>query len=142
MTPQYRSHSRARPRLTRIRWEVAEIVGICRANGYIQPRAYQGIYNAVHRRVEPELFPCLRKFGIAFYEFNPLGGGFFTGRYRSLEDSVEPGSRFDPNKGMGKVRAIRPQGRLVSVFLPSCSRSSLRRSDAELPRAVLERAIL
>lgn len=21
--------------------------------------------------VEPELFPCLRKFGIAFYEFNP-----------------------------------------------------------------------
>ena len=32
---------------------------------------YQGIYNAIHRKVEPELFPCLRKFGIAFYEFNP-----------------------------------------------------------------------
>ncbi|KAI0706003.1 Aldo/keto reductase [Cerioporus squamosus] len=83
-------------------WEVAEIVGICKANGYIQPTAYQGIYNAIHRKVEPELFPCLRKFGIAFYEFNPLGGGFFTGRYRSLEDTVEPGSRFDPNKGQGK----------------------------------------
>ncbi|KAI0633852.1 Aldo/keto reductase [Trametes polyzona] len=83
-------------------WEVAEIVGICRANGYIQPTAYQGIYNAIHRKVEPELFPCLRKFGIAFYEFNPLGGGFFTGRYRSLEDQVEPGSRFDPTKGQGK----------------------------------------
>ena len=52
-------------------WEVAEIVGICRANGYIQPTAYQGIYNAMHRKVEPELFPCLRKFGIAFYGFNP-----------------------------------------------------------------------
>lgn len=25
----------------------------------------------MHRKVEPELFPCLRKFGIAFYEFNP-----------------------------------------------------------------------
>ena len=114
------------------------MVGICRANGYIQPTAYQGIYNAIHRRVEPELFPCLRKFGIAFYEFNPLGGGFFTGRYRSLEDSVEPGSRFDLNKGMGKVRAIRPQARLVSAFPPSCSRSSLRRSDVELPRTLLE----
>jgi hypothetical protein len=55
----------------RFRWEVAEIVGICKANGYIQPTAYQGIYNAVHRAVEPELFPCLRKFGISFYEFNP-----------------------------------------------------------------------
>ncbi|KAI0753611.1 Aldo/keto reductase [Fomes fomentarius] len=83
-------------------WEVAEIVQICRANGYIQPTAYQGIYNAIHRKVEPELFPCLRKFGIAFYEFNPLGGGFFTGKYRSLQDEVEPGSRFDPKKGQGK----------------------------------------
>ncbi|OSD03823.1 Aldo/keto reductase [Trametes coccinea BRFM310] len=83
-------------------WEVAEMVGICKANGYIQPTAYQGIYNAIHRKVEPELFPCLRKFGIAFYEFNPLGGGFFTGRYRSLNDPVEPGSRFDPEKNQGK----------------------------------------
>ncbi|KAJ3766687.1 Aldo/keto reductase [Lentinula raphanica] len=83
-------------------WEVAEIVGICKANGYIMPSAYQGIYNAVHRGAEPELFPCLRKFGISFYEFNPLGGGFFTGRYTSLDDQVEPGSRFDPNKAQGK----------------------------------------
>ncbi|KIK64065.1 hypothetical protein GYMLUDRAFT_40297 [Collybiopsis luxurians FD-317 M1] len=83
-------------------WEVAEIVGICKANGYIMPSAYQGIYNAVHRTAEPELFPCLRKYGISFYEFNPLGGGFFTGRYTSLEDQVEPGSRFDPNKPQGQ----------------------------------------
>ena len=32
-------------------WEVAEIVAICRAHGYIQPTAYQGIYNAIHRSV-------------------------------------------------------------------------------------------
>ena len=52
-------------------WEVAEIVGICRANGYVQPSVYQGIYNAIQRKVEPELLPCLRKFGIAFFAFNP-----------------------------------------------------------------------
>ncbi|KAJ3907283.1 Aldo/keto reductase [Lentinula edodes] len=87
-------------------WEVAEIVGICKANGYILPSAYQGIYNAVHRAAEPELFPCLRKFGISFYEFNPLDGGFFTGRYTSVDsDQVEPGSRFDPNKAQGKAVA-------------------------------------
>ena len=89
-------------------WEVAEICEICKTNGYILPSAYQGIYNAIHRKVEPELFPCLRKFGIAFYEFNPLGGGLFTGRYRSLEEAVEPGSRFDPTKGQGKVRHFLP----------------------------------
>ncbi|KAI0944310.1 hypothetical protein AcW1_002053 [Taiwanofungus camphoratus] len=83
-------------------WEVAEIVQICKANGYVQPTAYQGIYNAIHRKVEPELFPCLRKYGISFYEFNPLGGGFFTGRYNSPDEKVEPGSRFDPEKGQGR----------------------------------------
>ncbi|KAI0265383.1 Aldo/keto reductase [Gloeopeniophorella convolvens] len=83
-------------------WEVAEIVSICRTNGYIQPTAYQGIYNAIHRGVEPELFPCLRKFGISFYEFNALGGGFFTGRYSSIDDQVEPGTRFDPSMAQGQ----------------------------------------
>ncbi|KIK54557.1 hypothetical protein GYMLUDRAFT_1022648 [Collybiopsis luxurians FD-317 M1] len=83
-------------------WEVAEIVGICKANGYILPSAYQGIYNAIHRTVEPELFPCLRKYGISFYEFNPLGGGFFTGRYTSMGDQVEAGSRFDPTSLQGQ----------------------------------------
>ena len=53
------------------RWEVAQICELCRANGWIQPTAYQGIYNAIHRKVEPELFPCLRYYGIAFYAFNP-----------------------------------------------------------------------
>lgn len=83
-------------------WEVAEIIGICKANGYVQPVVYQGVYNAIHRSVEPELLPCLRKFGIAFYGFNPLGGGFFTGRYTSQSDEVEKGSRFDPERWQGK----------------------------------------
>ncbi|KAJ7632500.1 Aldo/keto reductase [Roridomyces roridus] len=83
-------------------WEVAEMVKICEANGYVKPTAYQGIYNAIHRAVEPELFPCLRKFGISFYEFNPLAGGFLTGRYASLDDRPEAGSRFDPERNQGK----------------------------------------
>ncbi|KAJ6465205.1 Aldo/keto reductase [Mycena vitilis] len=83
-------------------WEVAEMVGICKRHGYIQPTAYQGIYNAIHRGVEPELLPALRKFGIAFYEFNPLAGGFFTDRYVSADDQPESGSRFDPERNQGK----------------------------------------
>ncbi|KII89013.1 hypothetical protein PLICRDRAFT_593148 [Plicaturopsis crispa FD-325 SS-3] len=75
-------------------WEVAEIVGICKANGYVQPTVYEGLYNAVQRNVEPELFPCLRKFGIAFYAFSPLGGGFFTGRYKAIDDAADGKSRF------------------------------------------------
>lgn len=32
-----------------------------------------------------------------------VGGGFFTGRYTSLDDKAEPGSRFDPEKLQGKA---------------------------------------
>ena len=34
---------------------------------YIRMITYMLIFSGV----EPELFPCLRKFGISFYEFNP-----------------------------------------------------------------------
>ncbi|KAF7440761.1 hypothetical protein PC9H_001109 [Pleurotus ostreatus] len=84
-------------------WEVAEIVGICKANRYILPTVYQGIYNAIHRHVEPELFPCLRKYSISFYEFSPLAGGFLTDRYLSPEVQVKKGSRFDPESVQGKL---------------------------------------
>ncbi|EPQ51525.1 Aldo/keto reductase [Gloeophyllum trabeum ATCC 11539] len=84
-------------------WEVAEMVMICRKNGWIAPTVYQGVYNALHRGVEPELFPCLRKFGISFYEFNPLAGGYLTGRYMSPDAPAEKGSRFDPETLVGKI---------------------------------------
>ncbi|EIN07863.1 Aldo/keto reductase [Punctularia strigosozonata HHB-11173 SS5] len=88
-------------------WEVAQICEICKANGYVQPTVYQGFYNALQRAVEPELFPCLRKYGISFYAFNCLAGGFFTGKYLSKEDQAEPGSRFDDSRMLGKfVRSL------------------------------------
>jgi len=87
-------------------WEVAQICGICEKHGWVKPVVYQGIYNALHRSVEPELFPCLRAHGMAFYAYNPLGGGFFTGNF-TKESSVEQGSRFDPEKWQGKMYRIR-----------------------------------
>lgn len=82
-------------------WEVAQIWEICDRNGWIKPVAYQGVYNALHRAVESELFPALRHYGIAFYEFNPLAGGFLTDRYTRETANIEPGSRFDPNRKQG-----------------------------------------
>nr|GAT51696.1 predicted protein [Mycena chlorophos] len=88
-------------------WEVAEMVGICKANNYIQPTIYQGVYNAIQRSAEPELFPALRKFGIAFYEFSPLAGGFFTGKYASMESEAAAGSRMNPDNLPGKSMRAR-----------------------------------
>lgn len=82
-------------------WEVAQICELCEANGWKKPDVYQGVYNALHRAVEPELFPCLRHYGIAFYEFNPVAGGMLTDRYRRDTEVHEEGSRFDPRRAQG-----------------------------------------
>ena len=83
-------------------WEVSELVTIAKANGWIQPTVYQGLYNCIHRIVEAELFPCLRKHGISFYLFNPVAGGILVGRYQDASGSDKPNSRFDPNTAQGK----------------------------------------
>ncbi|OMP83500.1 Aflatoxin B1 aldehyde reductase member 3 [Diplodia seriata] len=84
-------------------WEVAQMCEICRANGWIQPTVYQGLYNAFHRKVEEELVPCLRRYGIALYVFNPLAGGFLTSRYHRDQKEFAEGERFDPKRWQGKL---------------------------------------
>ncbi|KAJ9648056.1 hypothetical protein H2199_001833 [Coniosporium tulheliwenetii] len=68
-----------------------------------------GVYNALHRAVEPELFACLRHYGIAFYAYNPLAGAYLTNRYHREDtaDKVEAGSRFDPARWQGKMYRAR-----------------------------------
>ncbi|XP_077428571.1 aflatoxin B1 aldehyde reductase member 3 [Vanacampus margaritifer] len=79
-------------------WEVAEIVCLCRQNNWIVPTVYQGMYNATTRRVETELLPCLRYFGMKFYAYNPLAGGLLTGKYHYEDkDASQPAGRFFGN---------------------------------------------
>ena len=72
-------------------WQVVDIWHVCRQNGWVSPSVYQGIYNSITRDVERELFPALRNFGIRFYAYNPLAGGFLTGRYRRFHETPREG---------------------------------------------------
>lgn len=84
-------------------WEVAQICEICKKNDWVKPSVYQGVYNALQRTIEAELFPCLKFYGIALYAFQPLAGGFLTGRYSRDQATFEQGSRFDPKHVQGKM---------------------------------------
>ncbi|XP_020828794.1 aflatoxin B1 aldehyde reductase member 2-like [Phascolarctos cinereus] len=76
-------------------WKVAEICILCKKNGWVLPTVYQGMYNAITRQVETELFPCLHRFGLRFYAFNPLAGGLLTGKYTYEDkDKNQPTGRF------------------------------------------------
>jgi aflatoxin B1 aldehyde reductase len=73
----------------------------------VKPTVYQGMYNALTRAVEVELFPCLRKFGIRFYAYNPLAGGMLTGKHADI-GAEATSTRFDKSNEMYRSRYWKP----------------------------------
>lgn len=72
-------------------WQVVDVWHKCEKYGCPKPTVYQGMYNALCRNVEPELFPAIRSLNMRFYAFNPLAGGMLTGKHLHYEDAPEPG---------------------------------------------------
>ena len=59
----------------------------------VQPR-----YNILFRQIEDELLPLCREEGIGVIAYNPLAGGFLTGKYQKNAEA-ESGTRFDVLQG-------------------------------------------
>ncbi|CAI6335060.1 unnamed protein product [Periconia digitata] len=76
--------------------EVSDMLEICEREGFEKPSVYQGHYNAVFRSGEEELFPLLRKHGIAFWAFSPAAGGFFS-------DQKKASARWDEKTLVGQL---------------------------------------
>lgn len=72
-------------------WQVVDIAYKCDRIGCPRPTVYQGMYNALCRNVEPELFPAIRALRMRFYAFNPLAGGMLTGKHKQFDSTPEPG---------------------------------------------------
>lgn len=72
-------------------WQVVDIWNKCEHAGYLKPSVYQGMYNALCRNVEPELFPAIRSLGMRFYAFNPLAGGLLAGKQLNFDAAPEDG---------------------------------------------------
>src|SRR5215217_2918323 len=59
--------------------------------------ALQSEYSLFTRKVEDEILPTVRELGIGFVPYSPVGRGFLTGRWKSIEDMPEndtPSARF------------------------------------------------
>ncbi len=55
--------------------------------------ALQSEYSLFTRDVEDEVLPTCRELGIGFVPYSPLGRGFLTGRWRSIQDLPENDTR-------------------------------------------------
>ena len=75
-------------------WQVVEALWISKELGLNRFVCEQQPYNILDRRVERELLPMTRTFGIATIPWSPLAGGLLTGKYRAGK-KPPAGSRFE-----------------------------------------------
>ena len=101
----------------------SEVLGVCRFDA-VQPR-----YNLLFRQIERELLPLCAEEGIGVIPYNPLAGGFLTGKHRR-EDGPTAGTRFTLGSAAGRyqdrywherefatVEALRPIAREAGMSL-------------------------
>jgi aryl-alcohol dehydrogenase-like predicted oxidoreductase len=78
-------------------WQVALGLGISARLGLARWDCVQPRYNLLYREIETELLPLCRDQGLGVIAYNPLAGGFLSGKYRNPEQLV-PGTRFTLGK--------------------------------------------
>lgn len=66
---------------------------ICKYNNWVRPTIFQGMYNAITRNIESELFVACRRYGLDIVVYNPIAGGLFSGKIKS-KDLVPDSGRF------------------------------------------------
>jgi aryl-alcohol dehydrogenase-like predicted oxidoreductase len=74
-------------------WRVALNIGASARLGLARFDCVQPRYNLLYREIESELLPLCRDQGLGVIAYNPLAGGFLSGKYQEL-DNVPPGTRF------------------------------------------------
>jgi 1-deoxyxylulose-5-phosphate synthase len=74
-------------------YQVARAVGRSEALGLARFDSVQPRYNLLFRQIERELLPLCREEGIGVIPYNPLAGGFLSGKHRR-ETGPTPGTRF------------------------------------------------
>ncbi len=74
-------------------WQLALSIGICNQHGWSRFDCIQPRYNLLYREIEAELLPLCRDQEIGVIAYNPLAGGFLTGRYKE-EEAPPSGTRF------------------------------------------------
>ncbi|MGO9604765.1 MAG: aldo/keto reductase [Candidatus Binataceae bacterium] len=82
-------------------WQVADADWISRTRGIARYVSAQNEYNLLDRRIERDLLPACRKFGLGMLPYFPLASGFLTGKYRPGAE-VPKGTRFALMQPMAK----------------------------------------
>jgi aryl-alcohol dehydrogenase-like predicted oxidoreductase len=86
-------------------WQVVESLWASKELGLNRFVTEQPPYNILDRRIERELMPASKTYGIGILPWSPLAGGKLTGKYRRGEAQPE-NSREDPSKFSDETWAV------------------------------------
>jgi aflatoxin B1 aldehyde reductase len=114
-------------------WEVVHIYHLCKQKGWVVPTVYQGMYNFMTREVERELFPALRALNMRFYAYNPLAGGFLSGKHtkESIQSLTE--GRFRVENKMYRERYLQDsQFEALEVIKRGCEAAGIPLAEAAI----------
>jgi aryl-alcohol dehydrogenase-like predicted oxidoreductase len=78
-------------------WQVALSLGLAERQSCARFDCVQPRYNLLYREIEAELLPLCRDQGLGVIAYNPLAGGFLSGKYKT-QDAPPPGTRFTLGK--------------------------------------------
>jgi aryl-alcohol dehydrogenase-like predicted oxidoreductase len=70
-------------------WQVADAVWVSKTNHLASFVSAQNQYNLLDRRIERELVPACKAFGLGILPYFPLASGFLTGKYRQGQPAPE-----------------------------------------------------
>ena len=79
-------------------WQLALALGVSARHDLARFDCVQPRYNLLYRDIESELLPLCRDQGLGVIAYNPLAGGFLSGKYRILEDAAGAATRFTLGK--------------------------------------------
>jgi aryl-alcohol dehydrogenase-like predicted oxidoreductase len=90
-------------------WQLVESLWIAKELGLHRFVCEQPPYNLLDRRIERELMPMARTFGIGIIPWSPLGGGLLTGKYRRGEPLPEDSRFAQPGRTAAQQRRMNDQ---------------------------------
>ncbi len=109
--------------------QIAQAYAAARQNGWVAPSVEQPQYNLFHReRVELDLAPVARDFGLGLTTWSPLDSGILSGKYNQ---GIPEGSRASLEEMAWLQDALTPQ-RLATVRQLTSLASSLEITTAQL----------
>lgn len=78
-------------------WQIALALGVSERRGWARFDCLQPRYNLLYREIETEHLPLCRDQGLGVIAYNPLAGGFLSGKYQTGQAPPE-GTRFTLGK--------------------------------------------